>query len=263
MALLATDKILGSASSIDYCVQLGDVLLAEARKSNAYWSWKPTAGHRGSNLTGFSHGVSGIGTALLEVFRLSGEARFRSGAEMAFHYERHWFDRAAGNWPDLRGRVTGRKGRHLLPCSGFWCHGAPGIALSRLRAWEITQDAQCLGEAKVALSTTQSLTHDALKAADMGFSLCHGLAGNAEVLVLGQGILGTQNPVDLNVVDRVVDAGIDTLSRSSRQAPTQSPGLMTGLAGLGHFLLRRARPEVPPLLLLTSECFTGKAEARV
>ena len=65
----------------------------------------------------------------------------------------------------------------------FWCHGTPGIALARLRAYEMTGDERYEADAIAALKTTQGSIESALDSWAGNFSLCHGLAGNAEVLI--------------------------------------------------------------------------------
>ena len=156
--------------------------------SSEGWSWKTIdipgqAGLR--NLTGFSHGTAGIGWALLELSSATGEARFRSAAEEAFRYERTHYSPEQENWPDFRDflRAPGGSG----PVFGTaWCHGAPGIALSRLRAWGLTASPQSREEAEAAVRTTTRAVQspDAVRG---GFSLCHGCAGNADVLLEAAG----------------------------------------------------------------------------
>jgi hypothetical protein len=55
-----------------------------------------------------------------------------------------------------------------------WCHGAPGIGLSRLRAFELTGDEQYQREARLALRATSRALRDSTLT---GFSLCHGILG--------------------------------------------------------------------------------------
>ena len=102
-------------------------------------------------------------------FRASGDQRFRRAAELGFAYERHWFADARRNWPDLCGYRRGVRRSDPLPCGSVWCHGAPGIALSRLRAFEITGDERWKAEALVGLQTTRALTETALQIAHHEF----------------------------------------------------------------------------------------------
>lgn len=61
--------------------RLGVHLVANARKSDAGWSWKTLEGQTERDATGFSHGVAGIAWALLELFAATGNTRFRDAAE--------------------------------------------------------------------------------------------------------------------------------------------------------------------------------------
>ena len=96
-----------------------------------------------NNLTGFSHGAAGIGYALLELYDITKELKFLMAAENAFSYENHWFNKQNNNWPDFGThdgiRVSKDKNQRLA-YSYAWCHGAPGIGLSRIRAYDILRD---------------------------------------------------------------------------------------------------------------------------
>jgi lantibiotic modifying enzyme len=256
-ALLALGELLRDGSSIDHAVRLGDGLLASADKHGNRWSWKLAKVSGEMNLTGFSHGTAGVACALLELFQASGDERYRSAAERAFEYERHWFDAKARNWPDFRGYGRRAVRRHdVVPCSAFWCHGAPGIAVSRIRAYEITQDPTCKAEAMVALQTTRESTERALDAQTMNFSLCHGLAGNGEILLLGERSLGKGFADAARLSTEIALAAADRLTAASpsRSLDVGGPaaGLMVGLAGLGYFYLRLENPDVPSMLFLDS-----------
>ena len=124
-------ETLNDTSLLAFAVRLGDGLLQSADKSDAGYSWKAPASVGRHNLTGFSHGAAGVAYAMLELFRATGDSKYRTAAEEAFNYERHWFDAEAANWPDFR-EEAGRRYRNApRSFAATWCHGAPGIALSR------------------------------------------------------------------------------------------------------------------------------------
>ena len=151
--LLALGKLTGRGSYVSHAVHLGDELIRLAKRSRRGWSWASSnSSGRTPNLTGLSHGTAGAGAALLELFRATGLDRYREAAQASFDYERSWFDAEHANWPHLDG-TTGveRQVNAPLPFVSHWCHGAPGIALSRLRAWQILGDTQCREEAKTGL----------------------------------------------------------------------------------------------------------------
>jgi lantibiotic modifying enzyme len=140
-------------------------------------------------------------------------------------------------------------------CSLTWCHGAPGIGLSRLRAWALTGDEARRLEAETALSTTARALDASLETgAGFGFSLCHGDAGNAELPLLAARMLG--DVAQRERAERVGRMGIERYLRADAPWPCgvpaggETPNLMLGLAGIGWFYLRLHDPAVPSVLLI-------------
>jgi lantibiotic biosynthesis protein len=251
---LENDKLVETATA------LADDLIHTAIKTEAGWSWgelyKPESGAFG-NLAGYSHGVGGIGWALLELYHATGETRFREAGEAAFQYERHWFDPETGNWPDLRDPTLSGAPRSSTPSfMNAWCHGAPGIALSRLRSYEILQCATCLREAETAIDTTLKNLYGNVEMSQTNYSLCHGLGGNAEPLIYGAKVLG--RPELFARAEEVALRGIETYEAKRLPWPCGGPGgletagLMLGLAGISYFYLRMAAPELTPSVLIFS-----------
>ncbi len=87
--------------------ELGEHLIGQAQRRPDGWSWATGGEIAVRNLTGFAHGASGVGLALLELDRATGDGRFRFAAEMAFLYERRLFNEERSNWPDLRHKDLG------------------------------------------------------------------------------------------------------------------------------------------------------------
>lgn len=258
VAMLALRVIIDDDTLVDAAAQLGDEIIGAVRRIRT----RPHAVASRANrwqLTGLSHGAAGVGYALLELSHVTGEAAYRSAAASAFTYERRWFDRDAWNWPDFRGQPT-RTRRQAGPrvFSTTWCHGAPGIALSRLRAYELTKDATYRDEALIGLRTTDLATQRWLRAGEQNFSLCHGLAGNADVLYEGARVLGLDGA---GGADRAVDIARTGIAASAARGyrwpcgtgSGETPGLMLGLAGIGYFFLRLHSPGIPSCLLVRPE----------
>jgi type 2 lantibiotic biosynthesis protein LanM len=244
---------------LDVAVKHGDHLLSTARKSDIGWSWDTL--HTPQDLTGFSHGTAGIGWALLELHRATGEERFREGAGEAFRYERHWYNPTQKNWPDFR--TAGPSSESSTPVYAVsWCHGAPGIGLSRLRAWEITGEDMYRQEAHAAMDTTLRQL-SGFHTGQEDFSLCHGVAGNAELLIQASRVFNDTN--DMAAADRVGQLGIEWYRRNDLPWPCgvpgggETPNLMLGLAGMGYFFLRLAEPSSVPSVLFISEENQAKA----
>ena len=259
IALIALADLLNDRSLFDLSVTLGQELLEQAVVSADGYSWKTTNAANEHNLTGFSHGVAGIGHALLELFDVTGDLKYCDAARMAFNYENAWFSADAGNWPDLRQvSVRSKRTKHIFPFSTVWCHGAPGIALSRLRAYEILRDDTYKREALRALLTTRTMIDSDLHSPKLNFSLCHGLAGNAEVLAIAGYTLGSEFSNGYQTALEVGLAGIRMHGGSANEwpcgaGPGPNPSLMLGLAGIGYFYLRLRNPTIPSMLVIDRE----------
>lgn len=242
-----------SETTLNVAIQCGDHLLRMAQPQTHGIGW-PSHRPTSKPLTGFSHGNAGIAWALLELAALSGESRFRTAALGAIAYERHLFSPERMNWPDLREFAhsveTGRQDRMNFMTA--WCHGAPGIGLGRLQCLPHLQaaqvdDEQIQAEIEAAIATTLA----------QGFggnhSLCHGSLGNLDLLLQAQ---DTWQTTQLQPqIDRLAEQILDSIQCQGWQCGiplgVESPGLMTGLAGIGYGLLRLAAPsQVPSILVL-------------
>ena len=157
-ALLSLYHALGDDFLLEKAVALGEILVERAVRTTRHWSWTTTNERGEANLTGFSHGAAGIGCALMDLSRAARDAAtvrppsVGSTTSAAGSCRRHGTGRTCGGVPRRGGR------RHAPPGSHVWCHGAPGIALSRLRAFEITSEPRWKHEAVIALETTYTLT---------------------------------------------------------------------------------------------------------
>ena len=74
-ALMVLCDILNDSSLLDFAQQLADELLKTAEETDAGYSWKSVVFPEQRNLTGFSHGTAGVGYALVELFRATGDLR--------------------------------------------------------------------------------------------------------------------------------------------------------------------------------------------
>jgi lantibiotic modifying enzyme len=246
-------------------LQYGETLLRLTRKSDDGWSWntmRVAEQRRREDLTGFSHGAAGIAWALSELFHSTGDARFRTAAEEARRYENAHFNPQYGNWPDFRYLYdpdSPNKTGPSYPIS--WCHGAPGIGLDRLRAYEIFGTEALREDAEIAIRTTETaLRYEK----GSNFSLCHGLGGNADLLI--SAAVALHDAVRLTVPERLGELGVTQIEGQDLRWPCgvtegdQTPGLMLGTAGIGYFYLRLYDPRgVPSVLLLPSNAHERSA----
>ncbi len=168
------------------------------------------------------------------------EQRYRETAARALAYERALFSVDEQDWPDLR--MSGS--RYVWA----WCHGAPGIGLSRLAMPRSCEDSQVRTEIDAAVRIT--LAH--------GFggnhSLCHGALGNLDLVSEAARRLDERALVA--EVARLAGAILESICNHGWQCGVpggaETPGLMTGLAGIGYGLLRLASPAYAPSVLQLS-----------
>jgi lantibiotic modifying enzyme len=199
-------------------------------------------------LCGLSRGASGVACALLELYAVGGDPRHRDVAERALAHERGSYDAERGDWPDLRDIERREpRGSFRPPFTTSWSHGAPGIALARLRAAAILGDERCRDEAATALATTAACVERDLLTRGADFTLADGLAGNADVLLAG----AEAHPAGSVLARRAGEIA------ASRHAATLdgwpcavaggglAPGLLHGHAGIGLFYLRLHDRAVP------------------
>jgi len=249
-ALLGLYQATSAKSLLASAIQCGEHLINRAQSMTKGIAWQ-TKIKATKPLAGLSHGASGIALSLLELAAQTGETRFRESALDAMRYERSIFVPELGNWPDLRdiSLASTLKQDDSKPY-GFmvtWCHGAPGIGLARLHSLVYHDDIETRDEIAIALNTTLK------QGFGLNHCLCHGDLGNLELLLQASQILPDSKwhvsvaEITTRILDNInqkgwicgIPMGIET------------PGLMTGLAGIGYGLLRLAEPErVPSVLLL-------------
>ena len=217
-----------------------DELVASVQSTpdGASWTWSGQPTFR--NPTGLSHGTSGIALALDALATYTGREDLANYAAHARFYERNAFAADEGNWADYR-LPPGRRTRWTPRYSVAWCHGATGIALDRMHSHQLHGDDESAEEARTALGTTTRWLHHALDVSSPDFSLCHGIAGNLQVVEMGASLLGPDLAPDPTPF---VQHGMSRY-RGGPGLDAEPPGLMNGLAGVGSFFLERAGHTAP------------------
>ncbi|MFC0600661.1 type 2 lanthipeptide synthetase LanM family protein [Streptomyces palmae] len=258
LAALALHAVRPDSAAIRTAERAAEHLLLAAERTGQGTAWQTNLGP--APLTGMSHGASGIAYALARLHAVRPRPEYPRVVEEALRYERSTLDARQGNWPDLRyENMGGGNG-----CGLAWCHGAPGVGMSRLGIL------RTLDQADRTVSPLRTLAEEDLRTAERttraahfgadGTSLhslgnngmCHGDLGNLEFLHLAARHRG-----DAAGVDRV-QRGVSALLAlgedgwlTGQLSPESLPGLMYGRAGIGYNLLRLAFPDqVPSVLLL-------------
>ena len=239
---------------VDFAAAHAAMLMRTARRTDQGWSWATIQGATGPHLCGYGHGASGIGCALLEMWAATGDEQYRHAGLEAFRYERSHFSPENHNWPDLRDGAGFAPQGHTM-FSMAWCHGGPGIGLARLRALEMLDDSEStVADLNAALHSTTASCSNVVFPNSGSLCLCHGLGGNADLLLAASDIYGRR---DLRqVAENVGHQAIAQIRTPDLPWPCgvttggETPNLMLGLAGIGHFFLRLYDSEQTPSVLL-------------
>lgn len=269
--LLAIAEWTGENRPREAALTLGSSIVRAAKRWPTGWSWPSGVATNIRDLTGLAHGACGFGHALVELYAATGCSEFRYAAQQAFAYEDSFFSEVEQNWPDFRNgtlaemMASDRRRQEFVtqlrcgtapnlgspPYVTSWCHGAPGIGLARLRAFEVLADERCRWTGEMAVRTTALASHRMA-----GFSLCHGQFGNDATLLEGTRVLG--DPQWAAQVTQRAEAAAAHFELAGRPWPSGAlagvpdPSLMLGDAGIGYHLLRLADPSVPSILLPTT-----------
>jgi lantibiotic modifying enzyme len=257
--LLELARTPGLERCLDRAIALGEALCRSATRGDGICSWDPEIacgpGMAEAPLTGLANGAAGIGLALFELFAVTGRPDFLETARGAFAFEDARFDPDRRNWPDWRRRGRSPVGKPALRFALAWSHGAPGIALTRLRAIELDSARKdvYLAMARVAIDSTIAAIDTQLERPGSDATLCHGLSGLMEVVLVAGQMLGDPEylrragEVGRALIDRHAAAG-DWPSGVASGGP--NPSLMLGTAGVGYGFLRLHAPEEVASVLL-------------
>ena len=253
-ALLTFDRVADGGESLELALRYGQLLLDQGREEGDGRVWDTMEQGTLAPLCGLGHGVAGIAWSLLELAAVTGDERFRLAARAGHRYERARFDAARGNWPDLRDHRPYGVGEGEATFGVAWCHGAVGIGLARERAAELDPaDGELHGEYEVAARTTAAHIHQLLDTGGTDASPCHGLAAGVELLDGLGSLAGAVDPGDAVERFRALGTEVEAVGRTwacGVMGGGEAPGLMLGLAGIGHCFLRLADPQAYSSLLL-------------
>ena len=231
--------LLGTKQGQDLAKVCGDRLLALQIESGG-WSLGAVTSNKGQPaLTGFSHGAAGMAAALARLAQSTGQQRFGDAARRAVAYERSVFVNDAGNWPDFRN--ISESNEFMLS----WCHGAPGILLSRqvLMVTGLVDD-RTASELQIARSTTvKALKQIKANGGDSPSHLCCGVLGLTALLRIDAAIMNSVvdaavPKAEALVIDEARACGGYTFFNIDNGS-LNLPGLLTGKAGVALALLEK------------------------
>ncbi|MFY9309152.1 MAG: lanthionine synthetase LanC family protein [Bacteroidia bacterium] len=224
------------------------ILVEHIQVTNQGFFWDKT-GRMIQPLCGFSHGVSGISFVFLELGRYFNNSFFYEIARRGMDFENTFFNSHKNNWPDFRKgcfseeEVAQHINEHIRGNIGFfetpaymeaWCHGSPGIALTRLRAYELLKDESYMER---AVSIMNNLRLDK-KSAFGSSTWCHGFLGNS-ILFYESAKVDKNAPYYRSFVQNCL-LSIDVKNKSGyyksglNYEKGENKSLFLGIAGIGY-----------------------------
>lgn len=261
LALLSLEHAAPGRGGLETAMRCADRLLATRQVIGDGWGWV-TPINPEAPLAGFSHGASGVAYAFARLNAVAPRPEYQEAAHRALRYELTTYDAELRTWRDLRpANVSGRT------VMNAWCHGAPGVALARAefeRLGTVPELADLIeNDRHKAVLASMSTGLDLDPVSGLGnHSLCHGDVGN--LLTVEASHRPDTEPEVAELLPRVWN----TLLHEGREngwlcgVPhgVETPGLMTGLAGIAWGLARMAAPAlVPDVLTLAEPAGNGRA----
>ncbi len=228
-------------------------------KSGIYWD----RSQRSINgLCGFSHGVSGLAYLFLELGNYFNNPALYQISELAFSYENEYYISTWNNWSDLRNGYHStetlqqhKKAYQNGEISFFeqakdttaWCHGAPGIGLARIRAYELTNNMAYLDDLKNAVKKTYDATVTSFND-NVSFTLCHGKGGNAFLFKDAEKVINNSQKYS-EWIDNIANKAILSYRRDlcykngfHLDNDLEDISLFMGESGIGYFYLMASSP---------------------
>ncbi len=227
---------------LDFAIKCGNHLLNHAINKDGIYGWH-TLAENNMILAGMSHGNAGIAWALMELYGITKDKKYFDSATKAIEYENTLYNREDNNWTDMRNRENRIKKGFPEPVN--WCHGAPGIGLSRIFCKKICDRYISNEEIRKAIEKT---IKDGFGGSDC---ICHGSFGNLEILLEAANYY--KNTDYLQYAQNIA---FELINESKRNGwicgipqKTLVPGFMAGLSGIAYGLLRVCDPVNVPNVL--------------
>jgi lantibiotic modifying enzyme len=201
----------------------------------------PVPSGESRSAVGLAEGASGVGVTLAAWSDRTGEQLARKAAAEAFRIERAWCSSAMG-WYGAPAHAWADE----VMVARSLCSGAAGIGIARLGAYVVMAAPNLLAEAGAAIDLIRRVP---MRPDASDTSLCHGTAGEIELLITASTTLSESSHLDAarRLGARVVAAAQARRDYGSGLGEScQSPSLLFGLAGTGLVLLRLHDPALAP-----------------
>lgn len=221
-------KLMKETDKLTIMKTSGERLLQFAQNINGKIYWSYTDGNKitGENkleLGGFAHGSSSMAIAMYFLYKQLGDTRYFEAFKRSLLHDRSFYS------DKIRGWIDGRNPSYEED-SGSWCHGATGIALSRLiLSSQGFSDKAMIKELDASIIQIE-------KRIGYNLSVCHGSLGNLEVLRLLFRQDDTKAIKWVNAIAIEISKGKDIICGDDNR--NSQVGLFMGLAGIGYQLLK-------------------------
>jgi len=247
LGMLALYNHSGHSESLEKAILCGEYLLKNiTRNSDGRCGWTST---EKKMLAGFSHGQAGIAYALLKLYEITGNNLYQEAAEQAIKYENTLYSPEHNNWQDLR--MVDEQKDNVPYYMSSWCHGAPGIGLSRLASMHISNEPSVNKDIKYAIIETRRIANS-MTSRD---HVCCGNMGLADILLYFAKKTGEKKLVEesaeltAKVILAAEKRGHFNIMLGSKDN-IANIGFFQGLTGIGYSLLRQAFPDKFPCILI-------------
>ncbi|MGG0901122.1 type 2 lanthipeptide synthetase LanM family protein [Bacillus subtilis] len=211
-----------------------DHILSVAKNFEEQISWP---GKYSAAYSGFSHGNSGFIAYLYKFFKLTNDEQLLEVIQRALRFERRLYSEDHNNWYTTENKDKLANG---------WCHGAPGILLSKLILKDNGFEDEYI-EKEISTAIDSSI-HNGI---GNNPTYCHGDLGVLSILNYASDL--TNN---INLKNRCLrtyqDLFENVLAKKWRKKDlvcTRSYSLMIGLSGIGYSMIKNYAPEIVPNFL--------------
>ncbi|SDE49131.1 type 2 lanthipeptide synthetase LanM family protein [Glycomyces harbinensis] len=240
LVMESLEAVAPGQGALDLAHRAARRLLATRKEFAEGWGWVSPM-NDGAALNGYSHGAAGVAAAFARLNALSPNERYREAIARALAFENSTIDAESELWTDLRPANPG--GRTVM---NAWCHGAPGIGLAR----HMILGTEGHGVDRAVLRSDRERASRILYRAGWdsdpitgtgNHSICHGDVGNLLMLdtIATNPDVREQLPY---LWKAVLTDGAENGWLCGVPHGVETPGLMTGLAGIAWGLARKASP---------------------
>ncbi|SFB45765.1 type 2 lanthipeptide synthetase LanM family protein [Clostridium frigidicarnis] len=187
--------------------------------------------------SGFSHGSAGYIAYMYKLYKLTGDNEIIHYINKALNFEEELYSDKYNNWFSTE---------HDYSISNGWCHGAPGILLSKAILKENGFENKDLDrKLSIAINSTW------LNGIGNNPTYCHGDLGSLAILNYAANVT---NNVDLKnksyaTFQQLFDDVLSNNWKKRESRCTKSYSLMIGICGFGYSMLKNYAPDFVPEFL--------------